>query len=275
MARLRLTLLGGFQARLDSGPSLALPTRKSQALLAYLALPVGRAHPRDTLAALLWGGVRQESARAGLRQALFSIRKALGDADGALRQEGDTLALEPAAVDLDTASFERLVSAGTPEALAAGGAALRGRPPEWLRPRRDALRRVAPRGAGAAPGAGAGGAGPAAGTPAEGRRPGGGGANCGQASRPRPSPGARASNADAPLCRSRPAGRGAPPVPAVHVRAPAGAPDRAGGRDDAPLSGDPPPTPRAARRRRDVSRSPARSSATRAPRTTCRCRRPR
>ena len=118
MPRLCLTLLGGFQARLDQGPPLALPTRKSQALLAYLALPLGRAHPRDALAALLWGSVRQESARASLRQALFSIRKALGDADAALRQDGDTLALEPAGVDVDTASFEQLVPAGTPEALA-------------------------------------------------------------------------------------------------------------------------------------------------------------
>jgi DNA-binding SARP family transcriptional activator len=55
MARLSLTLLGGFQARLDSGEPLALPTRKAQALLAYLALPVGQAHPRDKLAAIFWG----------------------------------------------------------------------------------------------------------------------------------------------------------------------------------------------------------------------------
>ena len=41
MRRLRLTLLGGFQARLEDGLILVLPTRKSQALLAYLALPVG------------------------------------------------------------------------------------------------------------------------------------------------------------------------------------------------------------------------------------------
>src|SRR5262245_65456576 len=102
MAPLSLTLLGGFQAWLGLGSHLALPTRKSQALLAYLALPLGRALPRDTLAALLWGSLRQESARASLRQALFSIRKALGDADGALRLEGDTLSLEPGAVDRDT-----------------------------------------------------------------------------------------------------------------------------------------------------------------------------
>ncbi|PYN06912.1 MAG: alpha/beta hydrolase, partial [Candidatus Rokuibacteriota bacterium] len=79
MARLHLTLFGGFHARLEPGSAIALPTRKSQALLAYLALPVGRAHPRDKLAALLWGGMREESARASLRQALFAIRRALGD----------------------------------------------------------------------------------------------------------------------------------------------------------------------------------------------------
>jgi DNA-binding SARP family transcriptional activator len=76
MTKLSLTLLGGFQARVDCGPARSLPTRKAQALLAYLALPVGRAHPRDKLAALLWGGNRDESARAGLRQALFSIESA-------------------------------------------------------------------------------------------------------------------------------------------------------------------------------------------------------
>src|SRR2546425_5861684 len=106
MARLSLTLLGGFQARLEPGSAVALPTRKAQALLAYLALPPGRAHPRDKLAPLLWGGIREESARASLRQALFSIRKVLGET---LRQEGDALALDPAAVDVDAAAFERSV----------------------------------------------------------------------------------------------------------------------------------------------------------------------
>jgi hypothetical protein len=32
-----------------------LPTRKAQALLAYLGLRLGQPHSRDTLAALLWG----------------------------------------------------------------------------------------------------------------------------------------------------------------------------------------------------------------------------
>src|SRR5262249_36520769 len=77
MTRLHLTLLGGFHARLEPGSAIALPTRKSQALLAYLALPLGRAHPRDKLAALLGGGLREAPARASLRQALFAVRRAL------------------------------------------------------------------------------------------------------------------------------------------------------------------------------------------------------
>src|SRR5262249_34346811 len=135
-------------------PAVALPTRKAQALLAYLALPLGRSHPRDTLAALLWGGLRQDAARAGLRQALFFIRKALGEAEGPLRQEGNTLALEPAAVDADTATFERLVLAGSPETLAQAaqlytgdllsGFALDEAPfEEWLVGERERLRELA------------------------------------------------------------------------------------------------------------------------------------
>jgi len=50
MARLNLTLLGGFQGRVGASALLALPTRKAQALLAFLSLPPGRSHPREKLA---------------------------------------------------------------------------------------------------------------------------------------------------------------------------------------------------------------------------------
>jgi DNA-binding SARP family transcriptional activator len=126
MAKLSLTLLGGLQAWLEPGPVLTLPTRKAQALLAYLALPPGQAHPRDKLAALLWGGIREESARASLRQALFSIRKALGERERALRQTGDALALDPAGAEVDVALFERAVRDGTPESLERAVALYRG-----------------------------------------------------------------------------------------------------------------------------------------------------
>ena len=110
MTQLRLTLLGGFQARLETGEVMSLPGRKAQALLAFLALPLGRAHPRDKLAALLWGGIREESARASLRQTLFVVRKALGGAEGVvLRQESEALALAPGPVEADVAAFEGAV----------------------------------------------------------------------------------------------------------------------------------------------------------------------
>ena len=155
MAQLRLTLLGGFEARHQTGEVLSLPSRKAQALLAYLALPLGRAHPRDKLAALLWGGIREESARASLRQVLFVARKAIGGSESAvLRQEGEALALIPSAVDVDVATFERAVAEGTPEALERAAALYHGdllagsaidEAPfeEWLIGERERLRELA------------------------------------------------------------------------------------------------------------------------------------
>lgn len=74
---LGVTLLGGFQIQLVPGGVLSLPMRKAQALLAYLAPPPGRAHPRDKLAALLWGESSDAKARDGLRHALAALRQAL------------------------------------------------------------------------------------------------------------------------------------------------------------------------------------------------------
>jgi hypothetical protein len=62
MGRLTLQLLGGFSIRPGSGPALSLGTKKAQALIAYLAVPPGRAHPRDKLASLLWGDTGDEQA---------------------------------------------------------------------------------------------------------------------------------------------------------------------------------------------------------------------
>ncbi len=54
MAALQLKLLGRFEARLKDGPSLDLPTKKTQLLLGFLALNTGEAQPREKLASLLW-----------------------------------------------------------------------------------------------------------------------------------------------------------------------------------------------------------------------------
>lgn len=75
---------GGFYLRLFGTPELhsggevvRLPTRKSMALLAYLAV-TRRRHGRESLAALLWPDGGQTRARASLRSALHAIRTALG-----------------------------------------------------------------------------------------------------------------------------------------------------------------------------------------------------
>jgi len=73
MVRLSLRLFGGFQARIGDR-KLSFPTRKSQALLAYLAIVPGQGHLRDKLAALLWGGSGREEARHSLRQSLSVLR---------------------------------------------------------------------------------------------------------------------------------------------------------------------------------------------------------
>src|SRR5262249_41954716 len=100
MGRLTLTLLGGFQARLDSGPALRLRTRHAQALLAYLAMPRPRAHARDALAVLLWGHLTQGEARSRLRQTLFTLRRTLaGVGPPCLQVDGDTVVLDPGGID--------------------------------------------------------------------------------------------------------------------------------------------------------------------------------
>jgi two-component SAPR family response regulator len=67
----------GFDARLAAGAPVNLPTKKAQALLAYLGLRLGQPHSRDTLAVPLWEERSDERARDGLRYALLALRKAL------------------------------------------------------------------------------------------------------------------------------------------------------------------------------------------------------
>jgi DNA-binding SARP family transcriptional activator len=155
MARLSLTLLGGFRARLDSGAPLALPTRKAQALLAFLAMPSGLAHPRDKLASLLWGNTVETTARTSLRQTLYALRKSVRGADPPpLRMEADTVSLDPHAVRVDVAGFLQGVaeenSSGLADALTLyQGDFLEGlaiqEPPfeDWLLGERERLRELA------------------------------------------------------------------------------------------------------------------------------------
>ena len=154
MGRLNLALLGGFQGRLGAAAPLRLPTRKTKALLAFLALPPGRSHPREKLASLLWGGMREPQARQGLRQSLFTLRKAVGVGPPDVADRRRDGCPEPGAVDVDVAEFERQVAEGTPAALDRAAALYRGEfleglalqeAPfeEWILAERERLRELA------------------------------------------------------------------------------------------------------------------------------------
>ena len=238
MVGLTVMLLGGFEARLASGAPLNLPTKKAQALLAYLAVRPGQSHPRDKLAALLWGEKSDDQARGGLRHALVALRRALADADPpSLRIEGQTVAVNPAGVEVDVVTFERRVAEGTPAGAGAGGRAVPRRPAPGLHRERAALRGVARRRAGAAAGDGAGGPGAAAGPSEQGRGHRARHSDGGAAARARSPAGGGAPHAHAALRPPGAAGSRAQAVPGVRGRAAAGAGDRARGGDEAALSG--------------------------------------
>jgi WD40 repeat protein/DNA-binding SARP family transcriptional activator len=80
LSHLTLSLLGQFQVVRDHQPVTAFETDKGRALLAYLAVESDRAHSRSALAALLWPGYGEESARTTLRHVLHQLRQTLGDA---------------------------------------------------------------------------------------------------------------------------------------------------------------------------------------------------
>jgi len=88
---LEIRLLGQFTVQLD-GVAVEISARPAQSLLAYLLLnPL--AHRRERLAGLLWPDSSEANARRNLRQALWQIRRVLGDqADALLRVDEMTLA---------------------------------------------------------------------------------------------------------------------------------------------------------------------------------------
>jgi DNA-binding SARP family transcriptional activator len=86
MAHLMLSLLGPYRTTLDGEPATGFRANKVRALLAYLAVeahptPRGRQrpHPRRALAGLLWPDQPERAALASLRNALATLRTAIGD----------------------------------------------------------------------------------------------------------------------------------------------------------------------------------------------------
>lgn len=110
-SQLNIHLLGSLEARVGAKP-LTFPTRKTQALLIYLALESGP-QPREHLAALLWPESNPERSYASLRNTLGHLQSALRRASDQaqtayLTITHNALALNPEAdIYLDLQTVER------------------------------------------------------------------------------------------------------------------------------------------------------------------------
>ena len=108
----RVRVLGGFA--LDEFPDASAPVllrRRAEAVLAVLAVCGDLGCTRDRLLALLWPESDEASARVGLRDAIYAIRRALGPA---AVPSGRLLRLDPAVVLSDALSFTQALSSGRP-----------------------------------------------------------------------------------------------------------------------------------------------------------------
>jgi DNA-binding SARP family transcriptional activator len=126
MTRLTIAVLGGLNIQLAGVDTpLNLPTRKSKAFLAYLALSPGMLRSREHLAATFWDRSAEEQARASLRQTLSSLRKSLSSTT-LINADFDSVWLDARAVEVDALRFERLAAERSAESLEQAVALYRG-----------------------------------------------------------------------------------------------------------------------------------------------------
>ncbi len=126
MTKLILELLGEPRISTPDTAGLRLPTKKSLALLIYLASPPGVPRSRDELAGLLWGRSAQDQARSSLRQNLARLRKSLGRSRDAIVADAQHIELDPERVEIDTARLEGLLLGPDSMALADAADLVRG-----------------------------------------------------------------------------------------------------------------------------------------------------
>ena len=155
MTGLHIALFDGLKITGGGITDQTLMTRKTRALVAYLALRSDSGQSREKLAELLWSNSAEEQARANLRQSLSSLRKALNsDGDAYLATDSDQISLAGPGIELDVAMFEQLIAEATPDALKRAaelykgdlldGFSLKEEPFEaWARAERERLRHLA------------------------------------------------------------------------------------------------------------------------------------
>ncbi len=135
----RISVLGELVVENDGKPVELSGSWRAKSLFAWLAVRPGT-HPRSSVAPLFWPDVLDSSARASLRNALWSIRKALGHDAELLIATRDRVGLstEPN-VWVDAIAFDEHVREGRlAEALElVRGEPLEGLDDEWVYEFRD------------------------------------------------------------------------------------------------------------------------------------------
>ena len=127
---MHIGLLGELEVLDDEGRDVAIAGAKLRALLAVLALHVGRVVAAEVLVEDLWGDDPPAAARNGLQGLASKLRRALGSADLiVMRGDGYALDLPPEATDI--VQFEQRAAEG--RAMAATGELEAGRRPAGRR----------------------------------------------------------------------------------------------------------------------------------------------
>jgi DNA-binding SARP family transcriptional activator/pimeloyl-ACP methyl ester carboxylesterase len=137
----RVYVLGDLRVESEDGAASVPASHKPRLLLGLLAVE-RRVHGRSELAGRLWPDVREDSARASLRNALAQLRSALGAAaERVVAVDGAGVALAAEAWT-DLGEVEQLLAAQQVEtALERGpGQLLAGFDEDWVQQLRDELR---------------------------------------------------------------------------------------------------------------------------------------
>lgn len=106
-----LRLLGGFALdRASGGAAPVLRQRRSEGVLAVLAVSADLGCSRDRLIAYFWPESPESKARHNLRDALYALRQTLGS--DAVLNAGDGLRMNPGVIRADVQAFEEALQEG-------------------------------------------------------------------------------------------------------------------------------------------------------------------
>jgi PAS domain S-box-containing protein len=115
MRKLRLTTFGGLAFQDRSGAAVKIPTRKTAAMAAFLAMQPGKKFRRERLANVFWGDKTDAQARHSLSQALSDLKRILGE--DTILSDGQFIQVNVEAIEADAFDMARLANQRKLEAL--------------------------------------------------------------------------------------------------------------------------------------------------------------